>query len=577
MYTHLANQCKLIVRRWLKRLLTISLVVGLLLLTGCASNPVNRTALMDEYLQRAHELWNFEGAALISDGDSTLLSNGYGLANHAFGIPNTPSTKFFIGSITKQFTATAIMLLVEQGRVELDDPITEYLPDYPAETGDLITIRHLLTHTSGVPNYTDVPQVAIDRAQSISQKALLDIFKNKPLEFEPGSSFQYSNSGYIILGAIIEQVVGESYEAFLHHEVLNKLGMFNTGYARREAGLPERAHGYSIDSDGNLVDAVPVHLSVLHTAGALYSTVEDMKLWNRALANGDLLSRRSVRRMLRPSEFGYGFGWFIDSLYGHERAWHGGFLDGYNTTCDWWLDDDVCVVVFSNEDEAPVKKIARGLAAIAFDKPYDMPVVKQPISLDRKKLLPYEGVYRIGDDVHRLITLESDTLRDLLSGYLRQRLLPQAVDTFFFEHDNTRLLVFEKNRRGVVQGCLEINQGEYTYGERLRGEEAAELWISRDTIALGPEVLNKHLGVYKLESGIDNVDSPFLMHVTRVGSRMFVTVGLQGQAELKPSSETVFFHQDTDLTVTFIRDDNGNTVACDLKIGGMESHGVKVR
>ncbi len=200
---------------------------------------------LDNYLNAAHELWGFNGSVLVAWNGRVILSKGYGMADNTFNIPNTPQTKFFIGSITKQFTAACIMILIERNLLKLDDPIIMYLPDYPRPNGDKITIRHLLTHTSGIPDYTNFPEVILKRTQPLSTEYLIDLFKNWPLEFEPGSKFSYSNSGYLLLGEIIEKISGQSYEAFLEHEILKPLGMNDSGYARREAAYPNRASGYT--------------------------------------------------------------------------------------------------------------------------------------------------------------------------------------------------------------------------------------------------------------------------------------------------------------------------------------------
>jgi CubicO group peptidase (beta-lactamase class C family) len=213
---------------------------------------------VEAYLKAAHESWGFNGAVSISKNGRLLFSRGYGLANQQIGAPNTPMTRFFIGSITKQFTAAAILALQEDHLLNLDDPITKYLADYPHDPGDRITIKNLLTHTSGIPNYTEDPEIILRRTQSISPKEIIERIENRPLEFEPGTRFRYSNSGYILLGRIIEVASGQSFEAYLHHRIFRPAGMKNTGYGRRESAVPDRADGYTLSRNGSIVDAIPV-------------------------------------------------------------------------------------------------------------------------------------------------------------------------------------------------------------------------------------------------------------------------------------------------------------------------------
>jgi CubicO group peptidase (beta-lactamase class C family) len=216
-----------------------------------------------------------------------------------------------------------------------------------------VTIHHLLTHTSGIPDYVDDPFVVLKRTSDVSPSDLMALFMNEPLESAPGTRFSYSNSSYIVLGAIIEEVSGQSYEAFLHHRLLTPLGMRSSGYARRETGLPQRAEGYTIDEYQNLVNALPVSMSILHTAGALYSSVEDMLRWDQELYESKVLERIWTDKMLTAYTGNYGYGWFIDSLYGFKHLYHGGFLE-CTKNLFWFgfflagFEDQVCSKPVSN-------------------------------------------------------------------------------------------------------------------------------------------------------------------------------------------------------------------------------------
>lgn len=379
---------------------------------------------------------------------------GYGYADTLFQDPNTPRTKFFIGSITKQFTAAAILILHQRGQLDLNDRITEYLPDYPMDPGDRITIHQLLSHTSGLPNYTDFPEVLDHLTSNMNPADIIATFRDRPLLFEPGTDFAYSNSGYILLGAIIESVSGQSYEAFLHKEIFKPLGMLDTGYGRREVGHPGRAEGYTMDEAGKVIGALPIRFSILHSAGALFSTVEDMLRWDRALLDGTILSPYSVALMLTQHSDSYGYGWWLESRYGRLHALHDGFLDGYNCTFDRWLDGDLSVIVFSNEDEAPVAKTARGLASIVLGRKPVIPLRRKPIEVDQALLAGYAGVYRNEIGVERVVTLMDDTLHTFTRGEPPRHLLAETDRRFFFVYDNTETLEFQKDSDGAVTGLI---------------------------------------------------------------------------------------------------------------------------
>jgi len=271
--------------------------ISLLLLTASISVGADKADIagkLDEYLQAAHEVWSFHGAALVAKDGKVLLKKGYGMASIELGVPSSPKNKYLIGSITKQFTALAIMQLVEKGLVDLEAPITKYLPDYPKETGDKVTIHHLLRHSSGVPSYTDDAELMGRRTMPGSLEEILAVFKDEPLDFEPGSQYQYSNSGYALLGMVIEAASGKSYEDYIKENIFDVIGMANSGYAHHDLIIPDRAVGYTEGDNDELINAYVVHASWPFSAGALYSTVEDMLLWDQALYTEKLLSKASL-------------------------------------------------------------------------------------------------------------------------------------------------------------------------------------------------------------------------------------------------------------------------------------------
>lgn len=338
-------------------------------------------ALLKKYLEYAQ----FNGSVLVADHGKVIFKKGYGDANKEWNISNTPDTKFRLGSITKQFTATLILQFVEEGKIKLDGKIVEYLPDYPKPMGEKITIHHLLTHTSGIPNYTSFPSFQRELSKLPSSPVnFIKVFWNLPLEFEPGSKFNYSNSGYFLLGVILEKVTGRPYARLLDEKIFKTLGMTSSGYDLSEPVMTKRAAGYQ-RRGGALVNAEFVDMSTPFSAGALYSTVEDLYLWDRALYTDKILSERSKAVMFEPrvptdpssgSTDRYGYGWFIgkkavgssgDSVF---TISHGGSINGFNSLLARIPQNQGLIVLLNNTGGAPLGRIAQGVLGILFDKPY---------------------------------------------------------------------------------------------------------------------------------------------------------------------------------------------------------------
>ncbi len=561
-----------------KYFLLFGLILPLFLLIGCKQLEKR----LDDYLFAAQHQWQFEGAALVAVNGKVILSRGYGMANLQIGEPNTPETRFYIGSITKQLTVAAILKLQEDGLLHLDDPISLYLPQYSKTNGDKITIHHLLSHTSGIPNYTDDPEILLRRMIYIPPEEIIDYVKNKPLEFEPGTKFGYSNSNYIILGQIIEKVSGQSYEAYLHRKILKPAGMFNTGYARKDAGIPYRADGYTLEEHGKLIDATPIHFSLLHSAGALYSTVGDLLLWDQALYDGSILSKTSIELMFTPNMEGYGYGCITEERFAQKHIYHGGFLDGFNSIYDRWPDKHLCIVVLSNEDEAPVKKIARGIAAIIFKQPYTWPTRKTPMEIDKTILNEYAGLYRIDDKLFRMVDVIEDSLFTNLSQQPLMQILPQGKDTFFFAADHTRLLVFNRNGADSIAEISIIDDNMlYPGGERINvSDSIASVLKTKLLVAplyLSQDIIEKYVGEYWLESFTDNDDNKFAMLVFNEGARLFVSVGGAETIEIFARSKTEFFHGVAEFYITFLTDEKNQVTGCEISMSETKITGSKVK
>jgi CubicO group peptidase (beta-lactamase class C family) len=309
---------------------------------------------------------------LIARNGVVLLSKGYGPADEASKIPDAPQTRFRIGSITKQFTAMAILILQERGKLHVQDHLCLYITDCPTDWQP-ITLQQLLTHTSGIPDYINSPDFPPYIGTPATPAQLIARFKDQPLLFAPGTRWSYSNSGYTLLGYIIEEVSGESYAQFLQENIFDPLQLRDTGYDSNTPALPQHATGYLSPH----VEPVYLDMSEFYAAGALYSTVEDLERWDQALAMHRLVSQQSLDAMfavavpcpaggcLLPSDLGYGYGWFIATESNQRLIYHLGHIDGFLTFNGFYPSVGLDVVVLSNMDSSPVLNIATHLGAMA--------------------------------------------------------------------------------------------------------------------------------------------------------------------------------------------------------------------
>jgi CubicO group peptidase (beta-lactamase class C family) len=323
-------------------------------------------AELDEFIQSNYPL--FSGAVLVARQGEVLLSKGYKYANWELEVDNTPDTKFRIASITKSFTAAAVLMLEERDSLDVQDRLCEHISDCPVDWED-ITIHQLLTHTAGIPEYTTLPGAFDQKGTSHSVAELIDIFKAEPLNFEPGEAFEYSNSGYVLLGALIEEVSGEDFGEFVTENILLPFALNDTGYDRQGVVLKGRAAGYDILGD-SFVNAPFVDMSNTYAAGGLYSTVGDLYHWEQALIAGKVISKDSFEMMIAPQVHAdplgadYGYGWVIADSNGHSRVGHEGGLPGFHSFLAYYPDDQASVIVLSNIAASDVLGIVEGIEPI---------------------------------------------------------------------------------------------------------------------------------------------------------------------------------------------------------------------
>ncbi|MDQ2922375.1 MAG: beta-lactamase family protein, partial [Acidobacteriota bacterium] len=304
---------------------------------GLAQSQTQKAAKIDEVMTLANKYRLFNGSVLVAENGKVIYKKAFGLANMEWNIPNTPETRFRLGSITKQFTATLILQLVEQGKIKLDGKLSDYLPEYRKDVGEKVTVHQLLNHTSGIPSYTSLPGFFNDVSRNpYSVDEFVKKYASNNLEFEPGSKFSYNNSGYFLLGAIIEKVTGQPYERVLKEKIFDPLGMKSTGYDHHATIIEKRASGYEKTGEG-YVNAAYLDMSLPYAAGSLYSTVDDLYLWDQALYTDRVLSAQSKDLMYKPNLNDYAYGWNITKAKlgtGTETVpsiSHGGGINGFNT------------------------------------------------------------------------------------------------------------------------------------------------------------------------------------------------------------------------------------------------------
>lgn len=415
------------------------------------------------YLEAHFATERFMGAVLVGQRGKILFSQGYGMANLEHSVPNTPQTKFRLASVTKQFTAAAVLQLQAQGSLNVQAPIATYLPNYP--NGDRITIHQLLNHTSGIPNYTAFPDYAAKKYLFMSVVEVVDWFKDKPLEFEPGSQFQYSNSGYTLLTHIIETVAGQPYAEYLRSHLFEPLGMMSSGYDDYRDIVTHRATGYDL-ADAGYVNAEFIDMSVPTGAGGLYSTVEDLYKWDQVLYTEAVLSDRAKAEMFAPtvamsqseeSKVYYGYGWIVADHLGRKNLSHGGAIDGFRTVISRYPDDQLTVIVLANLSNAAVAEIGAGLAAIALGEPYELPKVHQAVAIDPAIYSGYVGEYQLAPEKILTITAESDQLLVQLTGQEKFKIYPTSPTHFFLKIVDAQL-TFEVDEQGQAQKVI-LHQG----------------------------------------------------------------------------------------------------------------------
>ncbi len=446
-------------KSYCKHLLLFVVLASALTVIGMAQDT---TAKFDEYLTAITKQGRFTGSVLVARDGKVLFNKGYGMANLEFDIPNTPQTKFRLGSITKQFTAASILLLQERGKLSVQDPICKYVENCP-KTWEPVTIHHLLTHTSGIHSYTDTGSPEAFRLmslQNVTPAGFVDSFKSKPLDFAVGEKMKYNNSGYFILGYIIEKLAGQSYEAFLQENIFTPLKMTNTGYDTHDRILKLRATGYE-ERKGKTVNSEYLDMSVPYAAGSLYSTVEDLFTWNEALFADKLLSAKSRAAMMTADKNNYAYGLVINQQNNRQRVSHGGGINGFNTFLVRFPEEKVTIVALRNANfGVSPDKVCADFAAILFGEKYEIPGTQTVAKVDPKIYDAYAGEYQLGPNFILTVRREGDRLITQATGQDPIEIFPES-ETKFFPKVMEAKITFGKDESGKVTHLILQQNGEH--------------------------------------------------------------------------------------------------------------------
>lgn len=418
-------------------------------------------ARMEQIIQYYVSNNRFMGSVLVAEDGKPLLDKGYGFANLEWEVPNSPASKFRLGSITKQFTAASILLLEERGRLKIEDPVKKYMPDAPA-AWDKITIFHVLTHTSGIPSFTSFPDYRDTEAKPTTPEKLVARFRDKPLDFQPGEKWSYSNSGYVLLGYLIEKLSGQTYSAFVQENFFTPLGMKDSGYDSNSAVIAHRAAGYA-PGDKGPVNAGYIDMTIPFSAGALYSTTDDLLRWEQGLFGGKVLKPESLARMITPFKEDYAFGLGVMNKNGHKVIEHGGGIEGFNTALAYYPDDKLVVAVLANLNGPAADQLADKLADVAHGVKVVLPSERKEITVPQSVLQGYPGTYELSPQLSIVVTLENGVLMAQVSNQRKLPVFPESETVFFYKAVEAQLEFF-KNEKGEVTHLV-LHQG----GREMKG------------------------------------------------------------------------------------------------------------
>ena len=430
------------------------LVLLFLLFPFALSAQKDYTVQLDNYMKGQINVNDFSGNVLVAQKGKIIYERTFGLADKELNVKNNIEGKFQIGSLTKQFTACAILQLAEAGKLKLNDTIGTYFPGFPK--GDSVTIHMLLSHTSGIRNYTDIPEFWRIAATPVEKDSMIALIRRQPFDFSPGSNWNYSNSGYFLLGCIIERASGQSYSDYVLNKVIKKAGLENTFVNRWDSILTNRVKGYMKD-ESRWHNAMYISMEGPYSAGAIISTVEDLYKWNTALFENKVIAPASLTKMTTPYLQHYGYGLGIDTFQHHLSIGHTGGIPGFVSYLVRFPKDSIVIVVLSNNsNNSP--GIGNGLAAILFGIPVITPYTHTETTIDSTVLDNYIGTYVVSSsDTLQIIRKNGKLYRHKLGSDIE--LKPESKTKFFYADESDRQIEFAIDKSGKATDAFFINAG----------------------------------------------------------------------------------------------------------------------
>lgn len=503
--------------------------------------------------------------ALVSRNGQIIYKKAFGMANLELNTPMQVDNVFWIASIGKQFTAVAILQLMEQGKINLQDEITKFIPDYPTQ-GNEITIEHLLTHTSGIHNFSGMEDPEKKLALDCTPTEVIDFFKNLPMRFAPGAEWEYSNSGYFLLGYIIEIITGKPYSEYLEENFFKPLGMTNSLYANDTRIIKNRVGAYSL-GDYGFENSKSRNITHVYSAGAIQSTVEDFYKWHQAVHTYKLVKKENLDKaftrykLTDGRETDYGYGWKLGYVYDSPSIWHGGSIEGFGTTEIYLPKEEVFVAVFANCDCIYPKDIASRLAALTAGRPYEY----EEIPVENTILKGYTGLFENKKGQQRIITVSENKLFSQLGRGPKSNLKAYQKDMFFFDHDAMFTIEFSRNTKGKIEKLTT---------KKLDG---IEVWIKTNKpipdsngIKVNGKILETYVGEYEITPEMS-------FSVTKEKDGIFVQAPGQDKFEIFADTENKFFTKVNDAEFEFVIDDSGRGTKIILNQGGRQAEAMKVK
>lgn len=521
---------------------------------------------LDDIVMQSYET-DMPGATfLVAKDGKPIYRKAIGKSSLELDVDMIPENVFMLASITKQFTAVAILMLEEQGKLSLNDPITKFIPDYPTR-GKTITVHHLLNHTSGIKSYTGMGDLVKLARTDKTIDELIDYFKNEPMDFDPGEDFSYNNSGYILLGKIIEVVSGDTYENFVETSIFERLGMKNSSYGNNRDLVINRASGYEQNESG-YANANYISASIGGAAGALLSNVDDMLIWQNALSNNTLIKDSSLQKAINGSELNngqhisYGYGLGEMTLKGSNGYTHSGGIFGFTTNGIYLTEEDVYVIGLSNCSCNDIDAVTQSLAAAAIGKPY--PTMKDVVKLSQEQLKEWVGAYQFEDGAVRHIFMKDGSLKSMRESDTNTvfDIFPLSENRFMFEEGNIEYN-FSITADGKKQAIF------ITDSENIGKEVNKSMPEARKEVTLSNSILSQYIGKYELGPN-------FIVELTVEGNQFFAQATGQGKFELFAENETNFFAKVAAIKVKINKDGDDIVESFTLYQGGEEIVAKKI-